>query len=799
MKPLDFAEGQRFVHALGKPPGTIRLRAFLHKNHPDKSNDRGRKGGMSRSLVTQWQEEGRGVYVVINDGGDKDADITTCRAFFCEWDDRSIDWQMVAWKELGLPEPTMQVSTGGKSIHNYWVLSDAITTEHWKLIQTRLLNYADADRSIKNLARVMRLPGTYHANADGTLGQMCTIVGFTGTRYSVFDIEACLPDEKFYTHQADAQREPTYEPASIDEIRAALAFIPQRVTGGKTYEKYRNILWSLKSIVGEDEAIALMEAHSPSKISGWSIPQIARSGGDEINPGTFWYWARYHGYRSPLTPKTHPVRKLKTPSPPPTTDPDEVINLQLYSKTTTEWLDLIVEHVFNYPKKQWIAVDGILHCWDGSHYKSVTDEELTPSLAAFLSAIYVVDHKTGEHQYPWKRPKYIDEALAWMRRLLPPVDVNPQSAINCRNGVVSWTWDDRKLEVLFEPHSPNQHFTYVTNYDYNPDANPEHMIRLLEAVEQSDKDTLQRILGSGLDLAKYRASRGRPRAVLMIGEGSNGKDTIRTALRDTLGARNFTSCTLADFRQYDNGRKFPIAPLRGSSVNWSSENSQFVHIDNLQSLKAAISGEELSYELKGVQESQFVPSSLFVFNLNKDPSLSGDQVAIETRFHVFRFKKTFMATPTEPNHIQADPRLKDDPDFIREMICPAFLNWLIEGLMLAVGDGIDYSSGRQAMEDVRRSSCHLWEFCDAIGLTYDPDGEVRVGSIYDRLRNWYRDEGYLDDKGHWIIDLPNDRTVKASRLLVAALKQIFPKIASERGSGKSRDRLIKGLKLDNWA
>jgi putative DNA primase/helicase len=802
MKPLDFAEGQRFINALGKPAGTVRLRAFLHKDHPDKAADHGRKGGMSRSLVTQWQDEGRGVYVVINDGGDKDADITTCRAFFCEWDNRPIDWQIIAWQELGLPEPTMQVSTGGKSIHNYWVLSDAITTEHWKLIQTRLLNYADADRTTKNLARVMRLPGTYHASADGTLGEMCKIVGYSGTRYRVFDIEAALPDDSFYNHQSQALREPCqdHEPPTLDEIKTALNHIPRRISGDNTYEKYRNILWSIKSILGEDQAISLMEDHSPSGISGWNVSQIAKSGGDKINPGTFWYWARHHGYQAAASPKTLPVRKLNSPSSPApiASDTNEVVNLQLSNKSATEWLDLIVEHVFNYPAQQWICVDNILHCWDGKHYKPIPDEELTPSLAAFLSAIYVIDHKTGEHQYPWKRPKYIDEALAWMRRLLPPVPVNPQSAINCRNGVVSWTWTDRKMHVLFEPHSPDKHFTYITNYDYDPDANPEHLIRLLEAVEHSDQDTLQRILGSGLHLSKYRASRGRPRAVLMIGEGSNGKDTIRTALRDTLGARNFTSCTLADFRQYDNGRKFPIAPLRGASVNWSSENSQFVHIDNLQSLKAAISGEELSYELKGVQESQFVPSALFVFNLNKDPSLSGDQVAIETRFHVFRFRKTFMATPTEPNHIQADPRLKDDPDFIQQMVCPAFLKWLIEGLMLSVADGIDYSTGTKAMEDVRRSSCHLWEFCDAIGLTYQPDAHVSVSTVYDRLRSWYRDEGYLDKADRWIIDPPNDRTVKASRLLVAALKQIFPKIASDRGAGKSRDRLIQGLNLDSW-
>ena len=787
MKQIDFDEARRFLHALGKPAGTIRLRAFYHALNPKKANDAGRKGAPSRSVMQQWQNEGRGVYVVINDGGDKDVEITTCRAFFCEWDDRPTEWQLTAWKELNLPEPTVQVSTGGKSIHSYWVLTDPITPKYWELIQSRLLDYADADRSIKNAARVMRLPGTYHAGGDGKLGDMCSIVTFTNNHYTVNKIEDCLPSEQYYQHEQPARIYKEQTARSIDEIYDALKHIPPRIPGTGTYHIYRNILWALAAELGDpDQAAALMQSHSPQWLDVYAI---ANSGGQQINANTFWYWARHYGWRPAAQ-----IIQLRPQSK--AIDPDSTVNLQLYNKATTEWLDLVVEHVFEYPAKRWICVDNILHCWDGTHYKPHIDEEIAPKLACFLSALHVIDAKTSETLHPWKRAKYVDEALIWMRRLLPPVEVNPKNAINCRNGIVKWSWINKKLQYTFTPHSSDIFFTYITNYDYDPNASVEHLFRLLEAVDPNDLDTLQRILGSGLDLSKYRATRGRPRAVLMIGEGSNGKDTIRTALRDTLGSRNFTSCSLADFRTYDQGRKFPIASLRGASVNWSSENSQFVHIDNLQSLKAAISGEELSFELKGIQESQFVPSALFVFNLNKDPSLSGDQVAIETRFHVFKFKKTFMATPTQPNHIQADPKLKDDPDFIQQMICPAFLNWLLEGLALSVADGIDYSSGKQAMEDVRRAGCHLWEFCDAIGLSAQDDGRVPVSTVYDALRAWYRDEGYLDNHGHWLLDPPADRTVKAPRLLVPALKALFPKLASERSVGRSRDRLIMGLALD---
>jgi putative DNA primase/helicase len=801
MKEIDFDEARRFISILGKPAGTIRLRAFLHREHPDKATDKGRKGGASKSLIRQWQSEGRGVYVVVNDGGDTNDSITACRAFFAEWDDRPREWQLTAWQELGLPEPTFQIDTGGKSIHSYWVLQDPVTPAHWSLVQTRLLDYCDADRSIKNVSRVMRLPGSYYALADGSLGEMCVMVASSGARYTVDQIETCLPEEEFYLHQRKADSFADHSSRSMAEVREALACIPQRRSGDNTYEKYRNILWALKKACieaggTEDDAIALMEDHSPTRVSGWGVRQVATSGGDHINASTFWYWARHHGWRPPLPARVMTPRAAVADAG-AAVDPGEVVNLQLYDKTGTDWLDLTVQHVFRHPQQRWLCADGILHLWSGTHYEPKPDEELAPEIAAFLSLLHVIPERSGEPTYPWRRPRYVDEALQWMRRLLKPVAVNPSNAINCRNGVVSWSWSGRKLEVQHEAHHPDQHFTYVTGYDYDPDADGRHLFRLLDAVEQTDKDTMQRILGSGLDLTKYRATRGRPRAVLMIGEGSNGKDTIRTALRDTLGSRNFTSCTLADFRQYDQGRKFPIAPLRDASVNWSSENSQFVSIDNLQSLKAAISGEELSYELKGIQESQFVPSALFVFNLNKDPSLTGEQAAIETRFHVFRFRKVFMAKPTEPNHLQADPRLKDDPAFIQQYICPAFLNWLLEGLSLSVEWGIDYSSGKQAMEEVRRASCHLWEFCDSVGLAYEADSQVSVKRVWDKLQEWYKEEGYQDDKGRWIMDPPNDRTVKAPRLLVDALRQIFPKLASAR-TGKSRDRVITNLRMDAW-
>jgi hypothetical protein len=103
---FDFESTRQFLNALNKPPGTLRLRAFLPSGHPLKGDDKGRKGPPSKEDIIRWQQEGRGIYAVINDGGDTDKEITHCRAFFCEWDDRPKGWQITASRSIPAASPS---------------------------------------------------------------------------------------------------------------------------------------------------------------------------------------------------------------------------------------------------------------------------------------------------------------------------------------------------------------------------------------------------------------------------------------------------------------------------------------------------------------------------------------------------------------------------------------------------------------------------------------------------------------------------------------------------------------------
>ena len=325
---IDHGAAQQFLSLLGKNPASARLRAFPHRTNPAKGQIGARKGPFDLELAEQWQREGRGVYLVINDGGDRKSEITACRAFFVEWDDRPIAWQLNAWRELGLPEPSLIVLSGGKSAHCYWLLEHPIPPQEWAPLQAELIAYAGGDPHCKDASRVMRLPGCWYIDAGGQAVAPVQLVHVSGQRYAPEDIALALLPDEFAEPVADPSaqhaitlEQPNEEPGTrillpnlydedfgpprpLEEIRAALAAIPRRVAGSNTYADFRNLLWGLIEAceqAGHDRelAIALMEAHSPSLSCGWDIRQVASSGGEQISAATFWFHARQHGWLPP--------------------------------------------------------------------------------------------------------------------------------------------------------------------------------------------------------------------------------------------------------------------------------------------------------------------------------------------------------------------------------------------------------------------------------------------------------------------------------------------------------------------
>nr|6ZP9_A Chain A, PrimPol AEP domain (PP-N190) [Cyanophage S-2L]6ZP9_B Chain B, PrimPol AEP domain (PP-N190) [Cyanophage S-2L] len=142
-------------------------------------------GATVQDAVTQ----GFNSYIVVGDGGDSDAEITSVNAIFGEWDDGDLAWQVGAWEACGLPRPSFQLRTGGKSIHHYWVFHSPVDVPAWTELQARLIALAGFDTTNRNPSRVMRLAGCPHQRT----GEVAQIFNATGELYDPGQMLQVLP------------------------------------------------------------------------------------------------------------------------------------------------------------------------------------------------------------------------------------------------------------------------------------------------------------------------------------------------------------------------------------------------------------------------------------------------------------------------------------------------------------------------------------------------------------------------------------------------------------------------------
>ncbi|MBD2343643.1 DUF3987 domain-containing protein [Anabaena subtropica] len=206
---IDVAQIRQQLEALGYiKDDVVYIRAFYPSNDPRKANDEGRKTQTNNldklvKIVRRFQTQGRGVYFTVNGCGHKNDEITECRAIFFEHDNLDKEVQKELWRSLHLPEPSLQIDTGGRSIHSYWTFEQFIDPQQWKSLQADLLEYADADRSIKNPSRVMRLAGCWHFASENVVNGQTQIILNTGKRYTYKSLRELIP-----YHEAKLQGNP---------------------------------------------------------------------------------------------------------------------------------------------------------------------------------------------------------------------------------------------------------------------------------------------------------------------------------------------------------------------------------------------------------------------------------------------------------------------------------------------------------------------------------------------------------------------------------------------------------------
>lgn len=157
-------------------------------------------------VLHQLNEQNCEIYFAVNDGGYMDEQITKINAVFIDLDcgrdtnkdyfamDVVNEFKQRKLKELETfqYEPSSIIETrNGYQV--YWHLQEGATIEQFRECQLRLIQFFDADKAVKNPARLMRVPGYYWCKyVDNKF--MCTIIKSNDHRYHIEEIVNYLPE-----------------------------------------------------------------------------------------------------------------------------------------------------------------------------------------------------------------------------------------------------------------------------------------------------------------------------------------------------------------------------------------------------------------------------------------------------------------------------------------------------------------------------------------------------------------------------------------------------------------------------
>ncbi|MDV5105924.1 phage/plasmid primase, P4 family [Clostridium perfringens] len=114
-------------------------------------------------VLMAHNEANRGIFFVVNSGGNSDRKINKINAQFFECDTLSLEERLENISKFPL-EPSIIVQTK-KSLHVYFLIKNG-KVEKFRDIQKKLAKHFNGDGSRINESRVMRVPGFYHCKEE---------------------------------------------------------------------------------------------------------------------------------------------------------------------------------------------------------------------------------------------------------------------------------------------------------------------------------------------------------------------------------------------------------------------------------------------------------------------------------------------------------------------------------------------------------------------------------------------------------------------------------------------------------
>lgn len=262
--------------------------------------------------------------------------------------------------------------------------------------------------------------------------------------------------------------------------------------------------------------------------------------------------------------------------------------------------------------------------------------------------------------------------------------------VNLQNGM--WFIDEEK----FEPHDERyEHWKYLSTtqlpVDYIPDATCEDVTQFLEQILPGGSDLLYDVLGicATSDTSQHKA-------VVLLGDGSNGKSMFLYGLRNLIGEVNCSSTGI--HMLCDPNNRFANNDLIGKLVNASDDTAQGDILDTAN-IKSIISGNPIRVEGKFKTAITYRPYCKMIFGANHRLSSKDETSGYLRRIMHIPFTQRFTQSSTKDKELK---EMFNDPKQLSGM-----LNIIFPRLKSVISDGFTIPDSLRSLVE-----------------TYDPIPEV---------------------------------------------------------------------------
>lgn len=699
----------------------------------------------SEVLDLRKQEEGYGVFFTVNGffGGKRDSNhLKSINAFFADIDypdkinkneEKIKQYKSEITMEIvesgAIPSAIVETKNG---LHVYWFLEAPIYLNElnesqvenlkkvYRDIEEGILNRFDGDPGAKDLARVLRVPGSKHLKNPEDPYE-CKLIHYAKENvYSLNEMRSV-----FLAKQApDGWAEANVENAINAEVKKQIE---------KEYPKldrpsYKKLLSGNKIPEGMRNKALLIAAHAV-KEAGWTMDRAFEYFADYAGLSTrevrktvrsaFEHLYDF-GYNNEVMEELASQDERKKLSEitskvlaKETKEDREKSNYR--QKTIYETYEMVVAQRFPTIKYKKNAEFYFYH--GGMYHKMLPEEFRSIFMREML--------KDGLTNY--RKVSAVSDKIACFKslegRVFAEAEENPNpNILNFQNGLLDIS------TYKFYQHTPQYLSTTQIPLVYNPEIRAPRWLQFINEITGNDQEQarlLQQIAGYCLTTdTRYQV------AFIFTGTGGNGKGTFTRILKKLVGEKESANMGLEQLVA-----KFGLYGIVGKRLDIIDEISGNYFESNI--IKKLIAADPMSTDVKFQPlPLEFIPTVKLIFNVNDLPKINDTTPALYRRFIIVPFDQNFRLNPD----INLERKLESE--------LPGILNWCIEGLKTLHETGY-FKQGKkqaQAMNRFKSENSPLVEFLTTF---YGPVPPAETGryavsfmDVYNQYRQYCQDSGY---------------------------------------------------------